>query len=334
MANLYLTEQGSVLRKRGGRLIVSKDGAILLELPCHKIDSVLIFGNVQFTTQAVRELFDHGIELALLTRNGRLLGQLTSPMPKNVELRLAQYQRYRERAFTERISRTIVRGKVRNQLSLIRRFWRNHRELDLRTEAETLERLERRLRRKNSIQEFLGIEGAAARTYFGAFGKMLRHGFSFTGRKKRPATDPVNALLSLGYTLVFNEISSLLDGIGFDPYVGFYHRVDYGRPSLAADLLEEFRSPAVDRLTLRLANLRILGEEDFYLHAPSGSMHLKTEPMKRYFMEYERHMTTEFLHPVTKKRATFRTSFRHQAQNLAAAIAGSIEYVPFHYGRT
>lgn len=126
MANLYLTEQGSVLRKTGDRLIVQKEGEILLDVQCNKIDAILIFGNVQFTTQAVHELFEHGIEMAILTRTGRLIGQITSPATKNIELRVSQFKRYDDTAFRLDLSKAIVNGKVFNCLTLLKAFSYNH----------------------------------------------------------------------------------------------------------------------------------------------------------------------------------------------------------------
>jgi CRISPR-associated protein Cas1 len=138
MANLYLTEQNSILRKTGDRLIVQKGDEILLDVQCHKIDAVLIFGNVQFTTQAVHELFEHGIEMAILSRTGRLIGQITSPATKNITLRLEQFKRYWDDAFRLRLSREIVAGKIRNCLNVIRLFSYNHPQLDFQSETEVL----------------------------------------------------------------------------------------------------------------------------------------------------------------------------------------------------
>lgn len=238
MANLYITEQGSVLCKTGDRLIVRKDKEVLLDVSCHKIETILIFGNVQFTTQAVSELFEHGIEMALLSRTGRLKGQLTPPMPKNIELRMAQYERYKDSDFVLKLSKAIVSGKIKNCLALLERFRHNHPETDLEIEINSLKRSVLEVEHRKTIQELMGVEGSAARIYFNGFARMNLSGFSFDGRRKRPATDPINGLLSFGYTLLFNELSSLMDGIGFDPYLGFFHQIDYGRPSLAADLIE------------------------------------------------------------------------------------------------
>ena len=329
MANLYLTEQGSVLRKKGERLIVEKDEEVLLDVECHKIDAVLIFGNVQFTTQAVHELFQHGIELAILTRTGRLIGQITSPTTKNIELRVEQFKKYEDGVFKLRFSRSIVTGKIRNSLQMLRLFSYNHPEIDLKEETQGLERAENGISQQNTIESLNGVEGMAARYYFNGFGKMILGDFVFDGRKKYPAPDPVNALLSLGYTMVFNEISSLLDGMGFDPYLGYFHKIDYGRASLASDLMEEFRAPVSDRLTLRLINNRILIEKDFYDN-PKGGIYLTRDGMKKYFSEFEDFINHEFTHPETKEKTSLRKCFRIQIEKLASYIRGEREYQPFY----
>jgi len=329
MANLYITEQNSILRKTGDRLLVQKDDEVLLDVQCHKIDAVLIFGNVQFTTQAVNELFEHGIELAILSRTGRLKGQITSPVTKNISLRINQFHKYNDEAFKLKLSQQIVAGKITNCLQLIRSFAYNHPEVELGRYQGGLQESMGRVAEADRPDQLLGFEGGAARDYFEAFGRMVLGEFNFPGRKKRPPTDPVNSLLSFGYTMVFNEISSLLDGLGFDPYLGYLHKPDYGRPSLASDLIEEFRAPVADRLTLNLVNNRILQPHDFHSNPKGGGVYLNKDAMKRYFAEYEKMLNTEFLHPQTGENTTLRKCFRIQAERLAATIQKDTEYVPF-----
>jgi CRISPR-associated protein Cas1 len=248
MANLYITEQNSILRKTGDRLVVHKDDEVLLDIQCHKIDAVLIFGNVQFTTQAVHELFEHGIEMAILSRSGKLKGQITSPATKNIYLRINQFEKYNDEAFKLKLSKQIVAAKIANCLQLTRSFSYNHPELELGLFTDQLKAYLSKVEQTERTDQLLGVEGGAAKVYFTAFGEMVLGKFSFPGRVKRPPTDPINAILSFSYTMVFNEISSLLDGLGFDPYLGYFHKADYGRPSLAADLIEEFRAPVADRI--------------------------------------------------------------------------------------
>lgn len=329
MANLYLTEQNSILRKSGDRLIIEKDDKVLLEVQCHKIDAVLIFGNVQFTTQAVHELFEHGIEMAILTRTGKLIGQITSPSTKNITLRVQQFKQYWNDDFRLAFAKAIVCGKIQNCIQLVRSFSYNHPDNSFDVEMEDLRLRLREVESAANISQLFGIEGNAAKTYFTSFGKMILSTFDFPGRKKYPSTDPVNALLSLSYTMIFNEISSLLDGLGFDPYLGYYHGIDYGRPSLASDLMEEFRAPIADRITLNLINNRIFSQEDFYANPKTEGVYLKRESLKRYFVEYETMINGEFLHPKQKEKTTLRKCFRIQAENLASHIQNNIPYTSF-----
>ncbi len=329
MANLYLTEQGSILRKTGDRLIVQKEGETLLDVQCSKIQAVLIFGNVHFTTQAVHELFEHGIEMALLTRTGRLVGQLTSPATKNIELRMAQFRRHDDEVFRLSFSKALVKGKIGNCTALMKSFSYNHREIILEGEISAMETTMKSADGSECVAALRGFEGIAAKTYFKGFGKMVLGAFSFPGRKKHPSTDPVNALLSFGYTLIFNEIFSLLDGLGFDPYLGYFHEAEYGRASLASDIQEEFRA-AVDRFTLYLINNRMVAAEDFYTNQKDGSVYLKREAMKKYFIEYEKNLNREFKHPETGENTTLRKCFRIQAEKLAAFIKGGDVYKTFN----
>src|SRR4030042_2716816 len=162
VANLYLTEQGSILRKTGDRLIGQKEGEILLDVPCNKIEAILIFGNVQFTTQAVHELFENGIEMAILTRTGRLIGQITSPATKNIELRVLQFKRYDDTAFRRNLSKALVTGKVFNCLTLLKAFSYNHPKVGLSGEISGLELLIKDISTSDNAASLRGLEGNAA----------------------------------------------------------------------------------------------------------------------------------------------------------------------------
>ena len=329
MAFIYISEQGAVVKRAGQRLIVAKDHDKLLDIPVSKVEGVLIFGNVQFTTQAVRLMLQQGVEMALFTSRGRLLGQLTSPATKNIALREAQYARHGDAEFVLRLARTFVAGKVANALAFVREFGHNHPDVDLTEPVSRIEASLHGIEAQTDLASLLGLEGAAARCYFQGFAQMLRRDLQFTGRRRRPAPDPVNALLSLGYTLAYGEIGSFLDGMGFDPYLGFYHQPRHGHATLASDLLEEFRTPLVDRFTLYLVNNRIFKAEDFFLHQPSGGMHLRAGADKRYFAEYER-----FVARPTQADGTgpsFRRLFRIQAELLRKAIVDGQPYTPYRF---
>jgi CRISP-associated protein Cas1 len=329
MAYLYITEQNSCLRKTGDRLLVTKEDQTLLDVQCHKIDGVLIFGNVQVTTQALHELMEHNIELAILTRTGRLVGQLTSPAAKNIELRLIQFRRYDDPVFRLAYAKVLVNTKIANSRNVVLAHARNHPQGQLSAVAAELALLQNSTAEADSIESLLGIEGTAARIYFGAFAAMIRTDLPFEGRRKRPPTDPVNALLSLGYTMLFNETAALLDGLGFDPYLGFFHAVDYGRASLAADLMEPFRAPVTDRFTLTLLNLGVFTVEDFKENPRGKAIYLRDEALKRYFAEYETFMNREFYYGPENRQITLRACLRLQAEHLAGALKTAGSFAPF-----
>lgn len=322
MPVLYLTEQGSVLRQAGERVVVEKEGEKLLDIPLFKVDAILIYGMVQVTTQALSMLLEAGVELAFLTVEGKLKGQLTPPKAKNVVLRMGQYRRANEPEFALRTARSIVRGKIENGLMALRRFRYNHPEIDMADCEARLQEALTALERKTTPPTVLGVEGIAAVAYFDGLARMCLGELKFRGRNRRPPQDPINALLSLGYVMVGNELASLLDGMGFDPYLGFLHGIDYGRQSLALDLLEEFRCPVVDRFTLYLANRNMLRVDDF--EGRDGGVYLKKEGLKRYFAEYEK-----WINAKDQPRKSFRDIFKAQAGSMARAITEGVEYTPY-----
>jgi CRISP-associated protein Cas1 len=327
MANVYLTEQGAVLHKAGGRLVVEKDGAVLLEVLTRKIDAVLVFGNVQVTTQALAELLDQGIELALFSRSGKLRGQLTPPKARNIPLRMRQYELAHAEGPCMELAREVVRCKIANSAAVLRRFRRNHPEAIAPEAIDVLDRSLEAVVGASSPAVLRGVEGAAAACYFDLFGALLPGDIGFDGRNRRPPRDPVNALLSFGYVLVGNELQSLLDGMGFDPYLGFFHGIDYGRPSLALDLLEEFRAALVDRWTATLLNLKVLGRGDFTATAEGGVL-LGRAGMQRYFPAYEKELTTPFASGGADN-LSFRQLFRRQAERLARSLVEGERYQGF-----
>ncbi|MDR4506847.1 MAG: CRISPR-associated endonuclease Cas1 [Candidatus Brocadiaceae bacterium] len=318
MATIYLTEQGSKLSKTSKRLIIEKDGQTLLEIPDFKIERVLIFGNVQITTQAMAFLLDNGIEVSFLSLYGKYRGRLSPVESKNAHLRIRQYQRHLDNEFRLVLAKAIVQAKLHNGRELLMRYARNHPEIDFEEDKKQLEDCIAKLRHKESVNSAMGVEGAAAAVYFKAFGKMLRGELKFEKRQRRPPKDPVNALLSLGYTLIGNEMHSIVCAIGFDPYIGFFHGVDYGRPSLALDLIEPFRHAIIDRFTLYLLNTHILSEGDFTDRGEEG-VFLSDNARKRYFAEYEKYMTKKVISNLHDDKKAYRDLFKIQAHAMHTA---------------
>jgi CRISP-associated protein Cas1 len=327
VAYLYLTEQGSILRKAGDRLIVEREDEVLLDLPYHKLETVLLFGNVQVTTQAMGELLEKGVNLSLFSRQGLYRGSLAPPRGKNVELRIAQFETFRDHERALRNARATVTAKIANGvavLDLMRRHTDPGGDFDARRNA--LAAAVDGVGGAADIAALDGMEGAAAREYFSLVMLFNRSEMKWPGRVKHPATDPLNALLSLTYTLLMHEAAALLEGAGLDPYLGFLHQPDYGRPSLALDVVEPFRHPVADRLTLMLVNKRLLEESDFQSGGPDHGVYLEPKAMRRYFAEYERWMLGK-----AAGRTNFRECLRTDVERLCAALRGGTASEPWRF---
>lgn len=326
MSTLYLTEQGSKLRKEGRRLVVEKEGEKFLDVPIFKIDSVLIFGNVQISTQALRLFLENGVETAFLNLSGQLKGKLSPLKAKNVYLRMGQYRLAQDEEFKVRLARKIVATKMGNCMSILRKHKYNHPHPQFDASITKLKKYLTILSRKTKANTILGIEGCSAVEYFTALSIVFRKGLQFSGRNRRPPRDPVNALLSYGYVLVGNRILSLLEAVGFDPYIGFLHQIDYGRPSLALDILEEFRGPIVDRLVINLANKGILKDEDFEKREDNG-VYLRRDGQKTFFREFEKWMGNKI--KVGRGEISFNEAIKRQIHRLSNTIKTGCSYEPF-----
>ena len=334
MAYLYGTEQGAVLRKAGDRFLVEKDDEVLLDLPYHKLETVLLFGNIQVTTQALAELLEKGVHLSLFSRQGTYRGSLAPPRGKNIKLRLAQFTKYSDAAAALAWARPVVTAKIANSLAVLARY--AHRTEISPAFQQKRQQLQNALESSataETINSLDGVEGAAARAYFAALMEFNLSEMTWPGRKKHPATDPLNALLSLTYTLLMHELTALLEGAGLDPYLGFLHQVDYGRPSLALDLMEPFRHPVADRLVLTLVNRSVVTAEDFSASGDRPGVFLTPGTMKKYFAEYERWMLNRPASPGTNTaRPNFRDLLKAEVERLVAALRDDQVFAPYRAG--
>ena len=328
MTTLYITEQGATLRKEANRLVVERDDVKLAEVHDFKVERVVIFGNIQITTQAMALLLDRGIDTAIVSQRGRLKGRLAPLASKNITLRLRQFERLSDKRFGLDLARATVSGKVANCLEILTKHQRNHPECDFTAHVAEMAAMRERAQLAGTVDSLRGIEGQAAAIYFHGFGQMLRRGFKFEARSRRPPRNPVNALLGFGYTLLYNEAIAALVSLGFDPYVGFYHKIHYGRCSLALDLMEDFRPVVVDRLALNLINLEAIKPADFETQQ-DGAVLLNQEGRKRFLKEYERLITAEFSHRKTGEKTTLRRALYGQASVMQRAVFDGIPYETF-----
>ncbi len=264
MRTLSLMEQGVSVRVSGDLLLVEKEGRVLHEVRLIEVDEVLLFGSVHLSPSAIAALLRRRVDTVFLTRHGRYRGRLVAPGGKQIDLRVAQFERFRDPAFALAAARPMVAGKVANQRQVVLRAQRERGREELAGPIGQLRVLGAQALAAPDLDVRRGLEGRAAAVYFGALGQCLTNpSFTFTRRSRRPPRDPVNAAMSFGYALLAVLVESAVLRAGFDVALGAFHGVSYGRPSLALDLMEEWRPVLVDALMLRLVNRRELSPEDF-----------------------------------------------------------------------
>jgi CRISPR-associated protein Cas1 len=317
---LYLTTPGSRLTKRGGRVALLEDGEEMATRRLIDVSHVAVLGNVTLGSAPVRAFLEAGVPVLWLTSGGWLSGFATGMPGKNIELRIRQHRAAAIGA--PELAGAFVAGKIRNGRTLIRR----HGGDEARNALDQLSELALAAERERASASLLGIEGTAARIYFAQFGRLLaRRGlgdFDFEGRNRRPPRDRINALLSFAYALLVKDTTVATVAVGFEPYLGLYHRPRFGRPALALDLAEEFRPLIADSTVLTAVNNGEIRPGDFVERA--GAVALTPAGRRRLIGAYERRMATELAHPLFKYRATYRRCLEIQARLLAATLVGDV----------
>ncbi|MBI4618179.1 MAG: CRISPR-associated endonuclease Cas1 [Planctomycetes bacterium] len=326
---LYVQEQGARVGKSGELLAVQRREAPDVKVRIRDTSQVALFGNVQVTTQAIHELCRAEIPVCYFSHGAWFYGMTTGLPHKNVDLRRRQYAVASDADASLDLARRIVRVKIQNCRTILRRNLEEP-PPDL---LAALEDLAHETNRVMTSDALLGVEGLAARLYFGAFPHLVHPpndadslAFDFQSRNRRPPRDPVNALLSLAYALLAKEATVTLAAVGLDPYLGFYHRPRYGRPSLALDLMEEFRPILCDSAVLSAINTGEISRTDFVVRAGACSL---TPPGRKNFIQcYERRMDGLVQHPVFGYRISYRRVLEVQARLLGRWLLGEIPDYP------
>lgn len=327
MGTVYVTTPGAFIGKTDERLRVRAEKETLLDVPMIKVDGVVVLGRATVSPDAINELLQRKIPLSFLTRTGRYLGRLEPEVNKNIFVRSAQWRAAGETAQALHVVRGFVRGKLKNYRSLLMRSNRQGKVVG--AGVERLERAIDPIEKTNSIDGLRGLEGAGSAAYFAQFGQLISHeGFAFTTRNRRPPTDPVNALLSFGYTLLAHDVQGAVNVVGFDPYLGYLHTQQYGRPSLALDVMEVFRPLVVDAMVLGAINKRRLGPQDFVSEPLSGAVALTDEGRKIFLRLYEQKKQSKFKHPVLGRQCTYQEAFEIELRLLAKYLMDEIEQFP------
>jgi CRISPR-associated protein Cas1 len=333
MSTIYLTQQGTTLRKEQGRFIVQHAQENELEIPIREVERILVFGNIQLTTSVISTCLESGIPIVFLTQLGEYKGHLWSAESDNLEIETAQFLQCRNTEFQLAIARAIVRGKLWNSKQLLLRLNRKRRIPDV---GDAIARIADAIatvsdvEKVTTLNQLMGYEGSAAARYFPALGQLITHpGFTLTERTRQPPKDPVNSLLSFGYTLLYNNVLSLLLAEGMNPYLGNLHYSDVPKKSLAFDLMEEFRASVVDALVMRLINQKVLRPTDFSWATETGGIYL-TDVARRVFLKnFEERISAKISHPDVKELVSYRRAIQLQVLRYRRLLLSNVSYEPF-----
>jgi CRISPR-associated protein Cas1 len=317
---IVVQKTGCMVGQRGGEFVITEKGETLQKFPMNQVRAIYLYGAVQLTAQAAQACLEEGIDVAYFSPAGRFLGLLRGLPASGVDARLGQYRMFGEPGTCVKLAREMVRAKIHNQRVLL---MRNGEPADgvLRQMAELRDAAED-VRELGSLR---GIEGTAAALYFGQFATMLgeKVPFDFNGRNRRPPRDPVNALLSLGYSILAKELAGVLHTVGLDPFLGCYHQPRYGRPALALDMMEEFRPLVADSVALSLLNRGELTMADFSMSA--AGCYMKESGRRVFWEAWFRRLDTEVTHPQFGYAMSYRRMLEVQARQLWRFARGEAE---------
>ena len=322
---MYVQEQGTRISKSGDCLHVKKDKQVLQKVRMIDVLELTIFGNVQVTTQALRELCIRGIPVCYMTYGGWFTGMTVGMSHKNVDLRIRQYGKHADRTAMMKIAREMVFAKIKNCTTMLRRNHKSPRQ----DKIDELDGFARRVRLATKYDALLGMEGMAARIYFSEFSGMVKSEsmeFDFTGRNRRPPLDPVNAILSFLYSMLARQAMTTVSTVGLDPYLGYLHMPKYGKPALALDIIEEFRPIIGDSVCITLINNGEITASDV-IRTEFG-VNLTDRGRRTVISAYERRMDMTINHPLLGYSASYRRIMETQARLLSRHILDEIPVYP------
>jgi CRISPR-associated protein Cas1 len=333
---LYITSDDAYLSKERETFVVEVNNKKVFQAPIHSIENIVCFGFKPLTPALMAFCAENNVGVSFLSETGRFLARVYGPQQGNVLLRKAQYAVADSEIESLKIARPIIAAKVANHRHLLLRHQRNHPEISTDGVAAVVQRLGDRLadiQQMGTLDGLRGLEGECASAYFGVLSSLITsqgEDFLFTKRSKRPPLDPANALLSFLYAVLANDVRSAVETVGLDPQVGFLHQLRSGRPSLALDIMEEFRAYLGDRVMLNLINLRQVTRKDFEIRE-SGEVRMSDDARKTVITAYQKRKQEEITHPFLAEKMTAGLLPHVQAQLMARYIRGDIpEYPPFY----
>lgn len=335
---LYITTPETYLSLDGENVVIKKDEHTSTRLPLHNIENIVCFNWQGASPALMGACAERNIGLTFLAPSGRFLARVTGRVKGNVLLRRKQFQVAENEAQSVLIAASFLMGKIYNCRKVIERAIRDHTMLvnveALTSASNFMKQTLKALQSCASIDDLMGFEGSAAKIYFGVFEQLIlqqKEDFPFKERSRRPPLDNMNSLLSFLYTLLTNEVTSALETVGLDPYVGFLHQDRPGRPSLALDLMEELRPVFADRLALSLVNRKQITGKGF-VRKESGGILMDDETRKAVLVAWQERKKEEIMHPYLKEKIPFGLISYVQAMLLSRHLRGDLDaYPPFFW---
>ncbi|MGI0481108.1 CRISPR-associated endonuclease Cas1 [Geminocystis sp. CENA526] len=329
MATLYLLEQGTSLFKDHLRFIIYLDKNPSLEIPIREIERIMVFGNIQLTTQVICACLEQNIPVIYSSQMGEYRGHLWSEDSVNLNLQLIQIECHKLLPYQFKIAQEIVIGKLNNSKQLLLRLNRKRKSSLVNEAIAGINSDLKTLLLVNEIDSIRGYEGIGASRYFSALGTLIvNDNFTFNLRNRQPPQDPVNSLLSFGYTLLFNNVLSLIIAEGLSPYFGNLHYGEKKKPYLAFDLMEEFRSVIVDSLVIKIINKGIFTPQDFQLSNNQG-VYLLPQARKTFLKHFETRMDELVSHPDLRSPVSYRQVIQLQIRRYKRSLLEKENYKPF-----
>lgn len=322
MKIVYICEPNCTVHKNVNSLAIKKGGYKISAIPLVDVGCIVVFGNTQISTQVMNTLFEKGIDLVFMTTSGLIKGRVLSENASNIILRIAQFDKWRNPDIRKLLANSFITGKLINQRYLMHKYYVYLSEYRIKENISFIDESLIKVKECSDLNTLMGLEGITAKKYFECFPFILKN-YEFKGRERRPAHDPVNALLNLGYAFLCNEISTRLSAYSFDLELGFMHGIRYGRKSLSLDLMEEFRAVFIDEFVIGMLNKRIIKQEDFEKSDEGGCI-LRLDALKKFCSLYQEYIDTK-----PDPEHNWKKIFDAQLSKFRSFILEGGEYKPY-----
>lgn len=319
---VYVYERGATIGVKDNCVVINSEKDNLKRiLPIEGVENVIIFGDASLSSSCVRQFMERGINLTWLSSRGKFFGRLESTRDVDIYRQRRQFACGEDTFFCLALSKSIITAKIKNQITIVRRYKRNRPGVDIDNDINAILRLLPLIEEATAIDVLMGQEGLAARYYYKCLGKLVDEKFSFTGRNRQPPRDPFNSLLSFAYTLLMYDLYTATVNRGLNPYASFLHSIRKGHPALCSDLMEEWRPVLADSLVLYVTGKGIIKSDDFEKSSVDGGVYLSSDASKVFIAEYEKKVRTRshYLQYVDYE-VSFRRAFEMQCQRLARAV--------------